>query len=218
MEVAIAPDASRVVYTSKPRGVSGLVVRELDRLEARFVAGSEDGLDPFLSPDGTQIGFTTFTELERVPAAGGPAETICPLDTYFSGAAWGPDDKIVFTQGVLGLFRVSAAGGKPERLAVPDIEKGKKVFRPSLLPDGKTVLYTLIFTDGATRIVAPSPRRRGARHDRPRRVRPEVSSFRSPGLRPGRPSDGGQIRRRHAAERRSAGPGPGRRSTSPRRA
>ncbi len=153
--VAIAPDASRVVYTSKPRGVSGLVVRELDRLDARFVAGSEDGLDPFLSPDGTQIGFTTYTELKRVPAAGGPAETICPLDTYFSGAAWGPDDTIVFTQGVLGLFRVAAKGGQPERLAVPDIEKGEKgYFRPSLLPDGQTLLYTLMFTDGATRIVA----------------------------------------------------------------
>ena len=153
--VAIAPDASRVVYTSKPRGVSGLVVRELDRLDARFVAGSEDGLDPFLSPDGTQIGFTTYTELKRVPAAGGPAETICPLDTYFSGATWGPDDTIVFTQGILGLFRVAATGGEPERLAVPDIEKGEKgYFRPSLLPDGQTVLYTLIFTDGATRIVA----------------------------------------------------------------
>ena len=153
--VAIAPDASRVVYTSKPGGVSGLVVRELDRLDPRFVAGSEDGFDPFLSPDGTQIGFTTYTELKRVPVAGGPAETICPLDTYFSGAAWGPNDEIVFTQGILGLFRVAAKGGQPERLAVPDSEKGEKgYFRPSLLPDGQTVLYTLIFTDGATRVVA----------------------------------------------------------------
>jgi hypothetical protein len=162
------------VYTSKPRGVSGLVVRELDRLDARFVAGSEDGLDPFLSPDGTQIGFTTYTDLKRVPVAGGPAETICPVETYFSGATWGPGDAIVFTQGVHGLFRVAATGGKPERLAFPDIEKDERGFlRPVLLPDGQTVLYTLIFTDGATRIVAR--RGGGDPYDR-QAVRPGVSS------------------------------------------
>jgi len=154
LNVAIAPDASRIVYTSRRRGLPGLVIRDLDRLDTRFVAGSEGGIDPFLSPDGTQIGFTTLIELKRVPTAGGPAATICPVDSYFSGAAWLPGDAIVFTQGILGLFRVAAKGGKPERLAVPDVEKGEKSYaRPTLLPDGQTLLYTLIFTDGATRIV-----------------------------------------------------------------
>jgi serine/threonine-protein kinase len=152
--VAIAPDASRIVYTSSRRGVPGLAIRELDRLDARFIEGSESGVDPFLSPDGTQIGFTTLVELKRVPTAGGPAATICPVDAYYSGAAWAPDDTIVFTQGILGLFRVAAQGSAPERLAAPNVEKGEKGYaRPILLPDGQTVLYTLIFTDGATRIV-----------------------------------------------------------------
>ena len=154
LNVAIAPDASRIVYTSRRRGLPGLVIRDLDRLDTRFVAGSEGGIDPFLSPDGTQIGFTTLVELKRVPTAGGPAATICPVDSYFSGAAWLPGDAIVFTQGILGLFRVAAKGGTPERLAVPDVEKGEKAYaRPTLLPDGQTLLYTLIFTDGATRIM-----------------------------------------------------------------
>ena len=124
--VAIAPDASRIVYTSKPQGVSGLVVRELDRLDARFVAGSEDGFDPFLSPDGTQIGFTTYTELKRMPAAGGPAETICPLDTYFSGATWGPDDKIVFTQGSWACSASRRKAASPSASRFPISRKARK--------------------------------------------------------------------------------------------
>ena len=136
--VAIAPDASRVVYTSKPRGVSGLVVRELDPLDARFVAGSEDGLDPFLSPDGTQIAFTTYSELKRMPAAGGPAETICRVDTYFSDATWARTTGSCSRRESWACSASRRQGGKPERLAVPDIEKGEKgYFRPSPLPDGK---------------------------------------------------------------------------------
>ena len=43
-----------------------------------------------------------------------------------------------------GLYRVSAAGGEPESLAIPDREKGEVEYRqPGVLPDGKTVLFTI---------------------------------------------------------------------------
>ena len=91
----------RASCTRRNGGASRARRPRFDRLDTRFVAGSEDGLDPFLSPDGTQIGFTTYTELKRVPAAGGPAETICPVETYFSGATLaGRASTIVYTQGL----------------------------------------------------------------------------------------------------------------------
>ena len=74
----------------------------------------------------------------------------------FSGASWGRDDSIVFAEaGGLGLSRVPAAGGEPERIAAPDASKGERNYlRPTVLPDGRSVLYTVALSGGQSRIVA----------------------------------------------------------------
>jgi serine/threonine-protein kinase len=153
--VMIAPDGSRLVYSSIRGGAPELIVRSLGQLEPQRIDGSDNGFDPFFSPDSQQIGFSTFTELKRVAATGGPVTTICPIDAYYSGASWAPDNRIVFAQGALGLFRISASGGEREQLAVPDKAKGEQGYaRPFVLPDGRAVLFTVIFSGGATRVVA----------------------------------------------------------------
>src|SRR6266566_5657800 len=44
----------------------------------------------------------------------------------------------------LGLFRISAAGGTPKVLTVPDRRKGEYSHRwPQILPGGKAVLFTI---------------------------------------------------------------------------
>ena len=48
--VAIAPDASSFVYTVTRDGVSMLMLRRLDRLEATPIAGTESSVDPFFYP------------------------------------------------------------------------------------------------------------------------------------------------------------------------
>jgi serine/threonine-protein kinase len=155
--VAISPDGSRIVYTSG-RNPSHLVVRQLDQLGAKSIAGSEGATDPFFSPDGQQIGFATLDDLRRVAVGGGPSIRICRLSgVVFSGATWGPNDSIVFTQTGGGLFRVSAAGGEPERLAAPDrAKKELNYLRPSMLPGGRAVVYSVALQAGGqpTRIVA----------------------------------------------------------------
>jgi serine/threonine-protein kinase len=153
--VAISPDGSRIVYTSRG-GPFHLVVRQLDQLGAKPIAGSEGARDPFFSPDGQQIGFATLEDLRRVPVGGGPSIRVCRLSgVVFSGATWGPNDSIVFAQLGGGLYRVSAAGGEPERLAAPDRAKGEMNYvRPSILPGGRAVVYTVALQAGQTRIVA----------------------------------------------------------------
>ena len=80
---------------------------------------------------------------------------ICPVDAFFSGASWGPDNAIVFAQGSLGLFRVSASGGHPEKLAAPDAAKDEYGYsQPFVLPGGQAFLYTVVQRDSSTRIVA----------------------------------------------------------------
>jgi hypothetical protein len=71
----------------------------------------------------------------------------------FDGASWGPNNTIVFAQG--GLFRVSASGSVPEKLAEPDATRGEANYvQPTMLPGGQAVLYTVILRGGQTRIVA----------------------------------------------------------------
>jgi serine/threonine-protein kinase len=155
--VAISPDGSRLVYTS-PGGPFHLVVRQLDQLSATPIAGSEEARDPFFSPDGQQIGFATLEDLRRVPVGGGPSIRVCRLSgVVFGGATWGPNDSIIFAQAQTGggLFRVSAAGGEPERVAAPDrTKKEMNYFRPSILPGGRAIVYTVMLQGGQTRIMA----------------------------------------------------------------
>src|SRR5206468_10937515 len=80
----------------------------------------------------------------KVSLSGGAPLTLCsaPLNR---GASWGPDDNIILTLsfGVSGLFQVSAAGGTPKPLTIPDRKKGENSHRwPQSLPGGKAVLFT----------------------------------------------------------------------------
>jgi eukaryotic-like serine/threonine-protein kinase len=160
--LAISPDGSRVVYTTGSSPQYQLVVRSIDQVDGTVIAGTDRARDPFFSADGRQIGYATLDELRRVPVDGGSSIRICRVSVVFSGASWAPDDSIIFAQGGgLGLFRVPAAGGEPELIAAPDPSKGESNYlRPTVLPDGRSVLYTVVLGSGQTRIVA---RRLGGR-------------------------------------------------------
>jgi hypothetical protein len=67
----------------------------------------------------------------------------------------GTRNTIVFAQGALGLFRVFATGGSPERIAAPKSSSQEQAYAsPLFLPGGRAVLYTAVLTDGSTRIVS----------------------------------------------------------------
>ena len=59
------------------------------------------------------------------------------------GASWGLDDTIVFGQGAGGIFQVSAAGGTAELVIPVDAENRERAQSPQVLPDGRTVLFTI---------------------------------------------------------------------------
>ena len=110
-DVAISPDGRRIVYQA---GV-GLDVRSLDQLESVALRGLEAAGNPFVSPDGAWVGFTSGTQLQRVSSLGGPPVTICTVPASLRGASWGPDDVIVFgVNGVDGLWQVPMVGGGPD--------------------------------------------------------------------------------------------------------
>jgi len=142
--LAISSDGTQLVYVSTP---GTLVVRALDRLEPRTIAGVGEAIHPVFSPDGQWIAFFDGTSLKKVPTAGGPVHTVAQLSATPTGLSWGPNDVIVFSvsgEERSGLLKVSAAGGVPEMLTTPDVSTGAFHHWPEMLPDGEAVLFQIV--------------------------------------------------------------------------
>jgi serine/threonine-protein kinase len=138
---ALSADGRRLVFTGMKDGRPQLYVRNLDQERATAISGTEGAAGPFLSPDGTWVGFWSAGALRKVAVDGGPAVVLCetPLP---DGASWGDDDQIVFAQG--GLSAVPAEGGRPRILTTPVADRGEVSHRlPHLLPGGDAVLFTV---------------------------------------------------------------------------
>jgi eukaryotic-like serine/threonine-protein kinase len=149
--MTISSDGMFVVYSAieenpGPQAKPRLYLRRIDQSEAKSIAGTEGGDNPFLSPDNRWVGFSADGKLKKVPVEGGVPGTLCDLSAWFLGATWGHDNSIVFADGWdAGLSRLSAEGGKPEILTKPDPKRKETGHRlPSWLPNGKAVLFTVI--------------------------------------------------------------------------
>ncbi|OGD27095.1 MAG: hypothetical protein A2028_02050 [Candidatus Aminicenantes bacterium RBG_19FT_COMBO_59_29] len=148
--MAISNDGKFVVYSAieedpGPQARAQLYLRRTGQSEAKPIAGTEGGINPFLSPNDQGVGFWADGKLKKIPIQGGVPTTLCDVSLLF-GANWGRDNSIVYTDGVsTGLSRVSAEGGKPEILTKPDPKREEASHRlPSWLPNGKAVLFTVM--------------------------------------------------------------------------
>ena len=148
--VALSPDGRTLATAATGEDGQRIWVRFLHRREALPLAGTENGVAPFFSPDGAWIGFFADGRLRRVPAAGGAAVDIAFAPGFPLGATWGVDDRIIFATGARSaLHVVSAEGGVPERLTTLDAEGGEVSHRhPELLADGRTLLFTSLSPAG----------------------------------------------------------------------
>lgn len=150
--MAISSDGRFVVYSAieenpGPQAMSQLYLRRMGQLEAKPIAGTEGGINPFLSPDNRWVGFWVRRDgkLKKVPVEGGVPGILCDASMLY-GANWGRDNSIVFAdRGSTGLSMVSAESGKPEALTKADPKREERSHRlPSWLPNGKAVLFTIM--------------------------------------------------------------------------
>jgi len=152
---AISPDGARLAFPIKsPDGKQMLATRLLDETKPALLSGTENGRDPFFSPDGKWIGFFAEGKMKKISVQGGAPVVLCDaLDAR--GASWGTDDSIIAALNVYGaLSRVAAEGGTPKPvgklrsdvLAETDLGTGEAAYTrrwPQFLPGSDSVLFTL---------------------------------------------------------------------------
>jgi serine/threonine-protein kinase len=146
--VAVSPDGSSFAFVAN----NSIYVRRLDDLVARPVPGTLDGPSPnspFFSPDGQWLGYFSQTgHLQKVSTVGGGAPVVLCAATSPFGVSWGTDGSILFGQ-TNGIMQVSEDSGDPV-LVIPT-KPDQQAFGPQLLPDGKSVLFSLAVSSGAGR-------------------------------------------------------------------
>ena len=143
--LAISRDGTQVAFTANNR----IYVRRINELGARSLTGDPQAgiMSPVFSPDGAWIAFfspvdrspssTRRMALMRVPAGGGTGSPMAAVEAPL-GATWGVGG-ILIGQGD-GIVRVPATGGSPELIV--RVGADEQAYRPEMLPDGNTVLFT----------------------------------------------------------------------------
>src|SRR5205085_4359042 len=129
-----------------------LFLRTMDSLEATAMPGTEGASDTvFFSPDGLWVAFLQVNALKKVSIGGGFPVALGA--TPGCGGDWGSEDQILIGRAD-GIFQVPAGGGAFKNLIATDSNKGERgLGSPQLLPDGKSLLFS-VATDEGTQIVA----------------------------------------------------------------
>jgi eukaryotic-like serine/threonine-protein kinase len=151
--VAVSPNGHTVAIAGhrESERIDVLWIYEPGSQEATNLAKTEGASFPFWSPDGRSLGFFADGKLKKLNLDGGPVQTLCDASTG-RGGTWNKDGVILFTpSGTLGvgLYRISASGGTPTQVTVPDKTLNEDSNRwPLFLPDGIHYLYSAINLSG----------------------------------------------------------------------
>jgi serine/threonine-protein kinase len=147
-DVAISPDGKHIVYRSATPDTVLLVIRDIGELDARPLTASAIARGPFFSPDGQWVGFAA-DDLRKISVTGGPPFSLTPIVGTLRGASWTSANTIIFATNdpTTGLMTVPGGGGVAKPLTQIDSAKGEQdhLF-PSVLPNGRAVLFTIIPT------------------------------------------------------------------------
>jgi serine/threonine protein kinase len=138
---AVAPDGSAVIISLKTAEGTSLFTRRLDSNQLVRMEGTDNGSNPFWSPDSQHVGFFSDEKLKRMPMGGGSSIVLCDAPEQ-RGGSWGRGDVIIFGLNHQALFQVSESGGDAKSVTQLDKTIGENSQRnPVFLPDGNRFLY-----------------------------------------------------------------------------
>ena len=150
--IAISPDGTQIAYVADRK----LFRRSLSELESRVIVNvdtrSGAATNPAFSPDGRSIAYVSEQDkiLRRVTVDGGTPVTIRQLEVIPLGMSWDTSGILFESDG--SIMRVSADGGKPETLIARSTSD--RLRSPFMLPDGRTVLFTVVDATVNTRNIS----------------------------------------------------------------
>ena len=190
--IGISPDGKFLSLAVQSGLETQLFIRPSDREALEPVPGSRIPAGQVyyhaFSPDGEWLAFTPGNTIRKASVFGGAAVNICDVDGQPRGLWWGTDGNIYFGHISSVIRKVSAAGGPAEPVTTLDTSAGELSHRfPALLPDGKSVLYTIKFNnitsfeEAAIAVIRHEERREENPH--PRRIVRPVRSDRTYRLR-----------------------------------
>ena len=162
-QIAVSPDGTMIAYVAAAAGEAPrLVLKKLDAESEQIIGDAIDVRDPFFSPDSRWVGFIAGDTIRKVSIADGQSQVVCHAPRGVT-ASWSHGG-ILFGEGgdfpAAGIRRVAEDGGPVEILSRPNGDAGERNHTsPQLLPDGRTVIYTVRVIEAAGtvhRVVAQS--------------------------------------------------------------
>jgi Tol biopolymer transport system component len=141
--LTISPAGTHVAYMASRMAGSGwqLFLRAMDQLEA-VPLGPDAGGYPFFSPDGQWVAYFADGKLKKISIREGTAMVLADVGIPLGGS-WGSDNMIYYCPSPeSGIWKVSAEGGKPEKLSREGGAEwtGREVW-PEVLPGSQTLLF-----------------------------------------------------------------------------
>ena len=140
--LALSPDGRQLAFVAHTAGKRQIWLRPLNGFEAHLLSGTENGWQPFWSPDGRYLGFFADGKLKKIEVTSGAVQTLCDAADP-RGGTWNQNGLILFAPNPTSqLYRVSAEGGAPSSETALDITEKVNSHRwPYFLPDGRHFLY-----------------------------------------------------------------------------
>ena len=145
--VSLSRDGRMFVYATPGETAGGMLrIRRLDALDSQPIDGTAGAHAPFLSPDGTIVGFQRDGQIFTAPLSGGGVTQVPNVSYLPEGVpTFTADGRIVYTGPRGELLIQRPDGSAPERLTEP--KSGEKHISPHLLPGGRTILFTVVVAD-----------------------------------------------------------------------
>jgi Tol biopolymer transport system component len=113
---SISPDGKRVVFTGSDQasGTERLFIRMIDSEQATPLPGSEEGTEPFWSPDSKSVGFYAGGKVKIASVESGKVRELADASAT-GGASWNDQGQILISlQNPGPLVLIPAAGGTPK--------------------------------------------------------------------------------------------------------